>query len=168
MPTITPTDAAWAAGFLDGEGCFKISKSPPRRYNRIPNYTIGVNAVQVDPGPLEHLRFLFGGSFHRRTHEHRPGQAQSYIWQSSSRVALAVIHVVRPYLRVKGRQADLLVEMYATTGRKGRRTDGATAAQREAFYRAAKELNRRGVPKGAAQSAPATKRPQLRLIDAAG
>lgn len=165
---ISVADAAWAAGFLDGEGCFKISKAPPRGYNRFPSYTIGVNAVQVDPAPLEYLRLLFGGSFHRRSYVHRERQAQSYIWQSSSRVALAVIDVVRPYLRVKGRQADLLRELYATTGRQGRRTDVSVIAQREGLYRAAKELNRRGVPKGA--TAPNLQRPtqQMRLVHVAG
>ena len=60
-----PEDIAWAAGFLEGEGCFQLQKT--RR---------SVYANQVHKPPLERLLTLFGGSLKLQTRK----TPQSDIW----------------------------------------------------------------------------------------
>lgn len=48
-------ELAWAAGFIDGEGCFSIKR---RKTKPTPSFRI----VQVDPRPLQRLQAVIGGS----------------------------------------------------------------------------------------------------------
>jgi hypothetical protein len=50
----TTRDLEWAAGFLEGEGCFQL--------NGMGRYTQRVSAVQVQKQPIEKLQRLFGGT----------------------------------------------------------------------------------------------------------
>ena len=51
---ISALDLGWAAGFLEGEGCFHWHTTPT------------ITAGQVDLDPLERLQNLFGGKIHVR------------------------------------------------------------------------------------------------------
>ena len=53
------TALSWAAGFLEGEGCFIASGA-----------SITVTASQVQREPLERLQLLFGGSLRCYTNNH--------------------------------------------------------------------------------------------------
>jgi hypothetical protein len=59
--TVSPTvrDLEWAAGFLDGEGCFIRAKSSKRGCEM-------VAAPQKDPELLVRLQSLFGGNLTKR------------------------------------------------------------------------------------------------------
>jgi hypothetical protein len=46
-------DISWAAGFLEGEGCFFSTRTTP-----------GIAAVQVQRQPLDKLQSVFGGTIH--------------------------------------------------------------------------------------------------------
>ena len=56
---ITPMDVAWAAGFLEGEGCFFAGT---KGKSTAPTRVMGVQAAQVQKWPLEILSRLFGGN----------------------------------------------------------------------------------------------------------
>jgi len=93
-------ELAYLAGFFDGEGCVSIilnSKSGA--------LTLTVSISQLDPRPLILCQKRFGGSLHRER-DHR-GFRTRVSWQTSSRLALAALEQLRPYLIVKGEEADI-------------------------------------------------------------
>lgn len=101
---ISDVDAAWAAGFLDGEGTFTI---------HLDNRNVFVAIVSVsntDVNPLQSFKEWFGGSF-RATKIRSVNHKQLYTYTATSRNAIALIKVVRPYLRLKGVQADVLLQL---------------------------------------------------------
>lgn len=53
-------DLGWAAGFLEGEGCFWSGTGG----------TITAAAAQVNPEPIAKLLVLFGGRATKRTNKH--------------------------------------------------------------------------------------------------
>jgi len=56
------TERAWAAGFIDGEGCVRISRrrAKTRGYGNVVHMA-EVSVAQVDPSPLIKLQVLYGG-----------------------------------------------------------------------------------------------------------
>lgn len=57
----------WAAGFLEGEGCFGLRDRKTTKHGR----SLDLKASQVNPEPLYRLRALFGGSVYG-PYKHRP------------------------------------------------------------------------------------------------
>ena len=89
-------DLIWAAGFIDGEGCFTIAKMTHYNSHRI-RLTVG----QSNPGPLQFLKGFFGGSLY--------GKNRHYTWEVTDAAAERVIRALRPYLKVKSDEADILL-----------------------------------------------------------
>lgn len=110
---------AWAAGFLDAEGCFhlaslKACKAPLYR-------TASMSASQTKREPLECLKFLFGGKVSDNTKKTFAGSSV-YQWRISKRELLckAILNIY-PYLVLKKDQAEALLfwcEMPSCRGRR--------------------------------------------------
>lgn len=166
---IDALDAAWAAGFLDADGSFIIRRGKPstKSGNVSPIYAAEVTAVQVDPRPLFKLSGMFGGSV-RVVRGRTAGEApQHYQWHVTSRMALAVIEAVLPYLVTKADQARLAQELQTSGKFNGsRRLSRETLDYRESLYQAVRQLNRRGVVRGSEPHGSSTEKrsPQLRLL----
>lgn len=162
----TEFEIAWAAGFLDADGCFRISKSPQGTL-RTRQYQALVTATQVDPTPIFLLKDWFGGHVYT-VHRKRPAMDQ-YVWSATSQIAVKAIRLVLPHLRVKARQAGLLLELHRLMSPKGSTTPAVSEMQRrEQLFQTIKELNRVGVPRGPSvvhvhQDLPEFP-PQLRLL----
>jgi hypothetical protein len=91
-------DVAWAAGFIDGEGCFRYSTTP---------------RLTVENTHLPSLLFLkrmFGvGTVSKR--KGLRGGRQAYTWGVSGENCLTVTMALLPFLREKKPQAELLFEI---------------------------------------------------------
>jgi hypothetical protein len=87
--TLTPrtVDLYWAAGFLEGEGCFRAADRTEEAY-----------ASQVDPEPLYRLQLLFGGRIQLRTNR-RP----IYEWQVHGARARGVMMTLYSLLSARRR-----------------------------------------------------------------
>jgi hypothetical protein len=84
-PPITATDIGWAAGFLDGEGCFQFGKNG-----------LQVTANQKYTPSLEKLKRIFGGSIRYASGTARTPQGKqvafySWYWVVSTRGAAAAM-----------------------------------------------------------------------------
>ena len=95
-----PTDLAYAAGFLDGEGCFRFS-----------NGTAHVRIENTYPKTLEWFAELFGGNVRARKRTSTKWR-QAYIWEVFGSNACRLIALVYPYLQEKQEQAIILLEVY--------------------------------------------------------
>jgi hypothetical protein len=113
------TFRAWAAGFLDGEGCMWAGN-----VNGAARYCIAV--AQVDRKPLELLMEAFGGSIYCQKHLGR----SAFVWRAQSKkTVLATLDAVERFLIVKEDQAAVLRQLVEDVGRGGqKRVDHAYRA----------------------------------------
>lgn len=130
---IGPTDYAWAAGFIDGEGYLCVArKNPtygvrasgprvgrPRRDGT--SYSLCLTVVNRNPAPMYRLAELFGGSVITRT---RANKSSMYFWRIGHANALSALEAVVPFLIGKKDLATLCISFQqwwgATKGENGR------------------------------------------------
>ena len=112
--------AAWAAGFVDGEGCIRIDKNG-----------LCLRIAQTDIRPLQRLIGLYGGSIMVvKSPSRLPHYKPTWLYALSTNQCLMALEQMLPFLCVKQEQAKVAIEY-----QKGmRRTN---ASNRE------EELNRR-------------------------
>src|SRR5215469_9258994 len=90
---ISLVDIAWAAGFLEGEGCFAVAKTCVR-----------VSACQVQREPLNKLASLFGGNINLKLRNSiNPSHKDIYIWYLPSRGSVEVAMTVYAFMSSKRR-----------------------------------------------------------------
>lgn len=110
---LTPTDAAYIAGFIDGEGTVSVYR---KRYGKVtrpnwnPFFQERVLIVQVNREPLDYiLQFFPKGSIRlkkRYDAKHKP----CYVLTYTAIQAYNLIKAIHPYLIVKKTVAELLLE----------------------------------------------------------
>lgn len=137
----TPTDLAWAAGILEGEGSFRINAR-----SRTNAGALMVEVTSIDRDMLEHLAELFGGTIHAKGP--LPRRRQAYRWTVASRRAYDVLDVTRPYMRVARiiTKVELALDYQAQKTRTRSLHTPEYLARQAEFYDRMKVLNVRGVP----------------------
>lgn len=147
-----PTDVAYLAGLMDGEGSiviFRYLASPHQRNGkRYPRYRACVSVYNTDRRPLDWIAETFGGKVYGRRNTIR-NQKEELTWQASYRQALPILEAVLPYLKIKAEQARLYLGFYGNGlvgNRWGRRgTPAHIAEARASVYATMSDLNRKGV-----------------------
>lgn len=107
-------DLAYAAGFIDGEGCFYIDK----------NWKISISCSNTDKPIIEWLKRKFGGSICKNaTRINKPNHRRVYSWQIVANQAALLLNAIVPYLKIKTEQALILlaIQQTKTNSRDGRR-----------------------------------------------
>lgn len=146
MPT--DTDFAWAAGFIDGEGCLDFGRNLARRMPFIPRVTVG----NTDEPALAALVDLFQGSISVRRRPD-PRHQPMFAWQVTGATGCRrVLEPILPFLVVKRTQAEVmlrfceLVRPAGVSGGNGRSLSPENLAAREAVVAEFKALRggRRG------------------------
>jgi hypothetical protein len=114
--TATKEQLAYAAGILDGEGCIHISSRKTK--GDMPCICLGVAISNTDRRVIDWLldTFKAGAVFTRPAKERRK---ESYSWSLQSEQAEDFLTLVRPYLIIKGEQADVGFELRELTMPKG-------------------------------------------------
>lgn len=137
-------DLAWAAGFIDGEGCIHIAKQrfPGRRTC---SYRLGVHIAQNDKSVLEHLRRVVGIDAPifavKQAQNHK---RQCYTLNYAGKHALRLLALLRDFLQRKRAEAQAALDFW-TEGRMGERfgTKGLApelVATRERYFLLMKQL----------------------------
>ena len=99
----TEEDLAYAAGYLDGEGCFKFTNGTPE---------VCVENTYVHT--LEWFSEMFGGACRAKTKPENPKWRQAFAWHATGDNARNCIKAVLPYLQEKLPQAKILLEISRT------------------------------------------------------
>lgn len=143
---ITIQDAAYAAGFFDGEGCISIalqlgSTARGKHYPNTRRYFLSVTMSQNDPAPLRWLVERFGGStrFLRGKRTYDKGYYERWNWCVTTKGALNFLKMIRPFLIVKASQADIAFEFSETIVMNRRKTPPDVQALRTDMYLRMKE-----------------------------
>lgn len=105
-------DFAWAAGFIDGDGCIcaVTQRHPDRATDSV---RIRLVITQNDHHVLERLQRVLGERSALNSIKRQPCQnRQPYQLQFDSGHAIAAIKKIRPYLVRKAREADLCMQLF--------------------------------------------------------
>ena len=139
-------DLAWAAGFIDGEGCISIGRHKATTENgaKNPQHTLELQVGNTNLDVLNLLCSMFGGAICEL--DRRTGK-RIWLWRCSTRQAEAAIRKLLPYLKVKRAEAELALDFatlkLATFNPGGLLLSDEVVAQREAYYYALRELKTR-------------------------
>lgn len=132
--TMTPTEAAYLAGFIDGEGSVML-------YRRRDSVALRVTAANTHLATLKNIAKLCGCGgvvhFDRGNPKHKPAGW----WQVNAEAAASMLKQIRPYMFTKRQQADLALDFQE------RLRDPAMKADRSwqlTYLERMKSLNRRG------------------------
>lgn len=101
---------AYVAGLMDAEGCFSIYKATAKPGERTP-YQPRIVLASVERSLVKWLVETFGGFFTK----HTPSKGQIwYQWNLSGHAAApAFLSAILPYLKIKKREAQVLLDFYA-------------------------------------------------------
>jgi len=150
MPEIRDTDWAYAAGFVDGEGCIAIGRSFEPRRGRF-YYTVQVVVTNRDRGVLAWMQETWGGWI-VPTSKPPPGikAQQSWNWRCpTGQSAEPFLMGIGDYLRIKMPQCENALSMIKLS-RRSHRTLGPYPLpqtwldEQEGLYWKQRQLNHRG------------------------
>ncbi len=112
--TLTQISYAWAAGFLDGEGCITLARVRRTCGNRV-NYRVRVHISQNCLDTLKAFRDFGGENCVLSQHTHRESYSRPIYQLIYDGVhAYRLLQKLRPFLFRKGAEADVIFEYYQT------------------------------------------------------
>jgi hypothetical protein len=149
---------AYLAGVMDSDGWFTIKRHAANtKYAKSYTYSENAGCGQATPEAVELLQAAFGGVIHLRGR--KGGEAHwrpLYYWSVFNRQAATLAETLKPYLRIKAAQADLITALRASKDRprdhsrsvvtgilRGRALDPAIVAERHAYYERIRSMNDR-------------------------
>ena len=112
----TIAEAAYMAGILDGEGSLSIGNFSGNRKNGDRHYQTNIAVCSTDIELIDWIHSTFGGYRGAYTPKQmsKNGRKQVYKWQCSSDRLLHICEITLPYLTIKKRQAEILIQMRKT------------------------------------------------------
>ena len=107
---IDEEDLAYAAGFIDGEGCLSVGKT----------WKIAISCSNTDKPTIKWLHKNFGGSYYSSKRKRKPNHRTMHTWQIVSLNAYNFCKMIVPYLKIKTEQALLLIAIQQTMTKGGK------------------------------------------------
>jgi hypothetical protein len=138
---ISISDICWAAGIVDGEGCITIHKRNPqaeKRATRSPSYRLDIRVQMVHKPAIERLQKIFGAGAIYRQSPTKNSKRVSWKWAVYGKECGRILVHIRPYLTVKGKDADIGVSFLPANQRTtfgNRRISPEVLARRDEMYR---------------------------------
>lgn len=149
---VTPEQAAYVAGAIDGEGHLGLSKErPDPGVGRVSaRYAFRASIANTNKAWLEQIRQWFGGTIYQHRREGRgDNRRDAYDLRFRRSEVRALLAATMPYLLIKKRHAELLLtyfELAATrraTSRPRFPADPAIVAAQDAIYEELRSRNLR-------------------------
>lgn len=154
---------AYVAGVIDSDGYIGINRTGSTHTLRVkrhwsPRFQVEVVVTNTCKEVLEWLASEFGGSIMLRKAV-KPHHKATYRWKVGDLLASQLVEQVLPYLRIKPRQAEILLqfaELKRTANKhgKGARLSEEKLAQYEAIHQRFKALNDDRRPQRLSGAAP--------------
>ncbi len=112
----TQAQVAYMAGIMDGEGTFYIGNYSGNRKNGDKHFQTVIAVASTDKCLIDWLKDVFGGSTRSYTPKQMSKNArkQVYRWQATSNRLLHICEEIFPYLIIKRRQCEILIEIRKT------------------------------------------------------
>jgi hypothetical protein len=150
LPTLEPTesDNAYAAGFIDGEGCITVranTQNVRRGWGTSCYASLTVSQTDYNRAVLYWMSDRWGGKVRKMAPPKNPKWAQGYEWCITSQMFYKCMDDVRPFLKIKSMQADNALRL--RTMRLGRGKGNQLTTEERAMHveisDEAKRLNQR-------------------------
>lgn len=147
MSLYEPEILAYLAGCLDSDGFFTIRRDTRsmKAKSRTPTHVAMVGLRQVTPQVPSLLQQTFGG--HISITRSTASNGRDLIgWVVTARAAMTVCELLLPHLRIKPRQAQILIDLQGrkTLGGRGRVPD-TELLERDRLAELVQSLNKVGV-----------------------
>jgi hypothetical protein len=145
--TMTPEQAAYVAGFWDGEGHIGVRRQARKWGDGGWTYSVGMEVSNTNTAVLNHVARLLQGNCYRtaaETHSTNPRAKPLYRLKLTTTEARAIIPILLPYLIVKKEAALLALEFWAAVDKLPLRMHEYQRAL-DVFWQRAKQLNKRGI-----------------------
>lgn len=111
---MTPTETAWLAGLVDGEGCIYIARRKPYASLRSYRYVLGLKIAMCHKPTIDRVAELTGiGSKHKAQNPGGPRSSTAYTWLATADNAARVITEIQPYLITKSEEAKVAIEFHS-------------------------------------------------------
>ena len=137
------TDLAWAAGFVDGEGCIALCRRAQKIKDKTYHcYVLRLSVANTDLRALERLKGMFGGSINAASHTKRPTHKPCWTWYVMSAKAEATLAAIVPFLFSKKEQAELGIASRRYIQGNGRPRVPESLIQQGAMYTQLRHLKR--------------------------
>lgn len=115
------TDKAYSAGIIDGEGCIAIQTG--RQTSGQPSYQPLIEVTTIDDVLAPYMQQQWGGWLLRRKASAR--LSARWMWGlTGHRNIIWFLQMIRPYLKLKGEQADVVIEFCTERIASGRKPVG--------------------------------------------
>ena len=101
----TRDDLIYVAGIIDGEGCIGMDK-----HRHWSTFTPRVSVGNTDPTLIDWLLNTFDGKVEIAQQNKR--WKISFRWELNGYASIPFIKEIRPYLKLKGRQVDLILAFW--------------------------------------------------------
>lgn len=109
--TLSEAEAGYLAGFLDGEGCLTIGRAHRKGYRSGHSYFAIMTLANTNLDALHHIAKLAGnGKIQLQDKRDRPEHKTLYRLFFGAGQIRKVLPQLQPYLLVKSRQAELLLD----------------------------------------------------------
>jgi hypothetical protein len=112
----TAIQAAYMAGIMDGEGTFFIGNFSGNRKNGDKHFQTVIAVACTDKCLIDWLFKVFGGGIREYTPAQmsKNSRKQVYRWSATSNRLLHICEIILPYLVIKKRQAEIMIEIRKT------------------------------------------------------
>ncbi|MEX2165315.1 MAG: LAGLIDADG family homing endonuclease [Sulfuricaulis sp.] len=136
---LSPEEAAYIAGLIDGEGTIALTRKHRGEYRQLM-----VSISSTEPPLLKYVKKAIGAGRITNKCTHQANHTPSVTYAISNRQALALLEQVRPYLKTyKAKRAHLILRSYIRlTPRNGKYTL-ALLKERDIFIEKFLRLNPR-------------------------
>lgn len=117
----TEVQLAYLAGIIDGEGSIYIGNFSRTPIGKILSYQTNITISNCDKILIEWLSNVFGGPMSEYTPNQTPKNSRKkvYLWRASGERLTHLCILVLPYLVIKKRQCEIMIEMRKTFERTG-------------------------------------------------
>lgn len=159
---LTVAEVAYLAAMVDGEGAISILRMRMKRPSGVYlHYAVQVRIANTAAVLHDWIQERCGGAVYDHSASPLGNRKPGYSWHLGGHAARAFLELVRPYLVIKGRQADLALK-FLKFGRE------FVPHLRAELYAEMRQLNQRGVSNTTADgSVPVTRKlaqPDLWLL----
>jgi hypothetical protein len=148
----SPLDLGYLACSLDAEGCITIKNRRPLAKKWAERFQVSVSSFNTNYTFVKFLLSTFGGHInHHRNYEKSAGRwKDEHTWEVSQTQALPVLRLVRPALKLKGRQALACIQFLEgfvdLTGVTDQEKKDQERLRRQTFCSYVQMLNAKGPP----------------------
>jgi hypothetical protein len=142
---MSPTEAAYFAGFIDGEGSVGIYKAKRKEQRSGYRLQPALSVANTNVEALKTIQRMCGnGRLIQSTNHAHPNHKPGYILRFTANQMRHLLPQVKPYLLIKAQQAEYVLQFLASM-KNGRNVSDEEWAEKHRLRDAVCALNARGV-----------------------